>query len=87
MRHECWARGQTLSASKGFSQSELIKCFQKLRNLLFSAFDSETNHASKASHLFFGNLMVLVVLEAWVDGAFHALVLVEKMSNVICVFG
>lgn len=83
MRHESRALSQALDSSEGLGKDEDLQCLQELGNLLFSALDSEADHASEASHLLPCQLVVLVVLQARVNSALHVLVFVEEMGNMI----
>ena len=67
MSHESGTLDQTLHSSQGLSEGENFTGLQEFGSLFLLSLDSETDHASEASHLFFGDFVVLVRLKTRVD--------------------
>lgn len=62
----------------------MVQCLKEFGDLFSSSFNSKADHASEASHLFLGDLVILVVLKARVDCVLNILILRQKVSDVVC---
>jgi hypothetical protein len=75
----------TFYTSQRLSEGEHLDSSQELRRLFEATLYQEGNHSAETSHLFFGDLMLGMGLETWIDDPLDERMLLEEMSQSVTI--